>query len=113
MSQIEMFALNMFLLPGILIVCVCGFLLLIALITALKIGWWQMRRLVAYRAVYGTKCDEQGRPLPQAFRGGCTRCGNVFRVVYSVSEHRQLCKRCYQIECAEQVGTPGCSSLGD
>ena len=103
MSQIEMFAMNIFLLGGILVVCICGLLLLIALVTGLKIAWWQMRRARAYRAIYGPKCDEHGEPLPQAFRGGCTRCGNLFNVVYSVSEDRHLCKRCYRIERAEKA----------
>jgi hypothetical protein len=98
LSQIEMFAQNILLLGGILVACTCGFLLLIAFVTGVKITWWQMRRFMAHRAVYGTRFDAHGRPLPRVFRGACTRCGNLFSVVYSADEHRQLCKRCYRIE---------------
>ena len=98
MSQLEMFAQNIHLLIGILFACFCAVLLLITFVIGVKITWWQMRRVMAHRAIYGPKRDEQGRLLPQVFRGACTRCGNLFSVVYSVGEHRHLCKRCYRIE---------------
>ena len=103
MSQLEMFAQNIHLLIGILFACFCAVLLLITFVIGVKITWWQMRRVMAHRAIYGPKRDEQGRLPPQVFRGACTRCGNLFSVVYSVGEHRHL--TCVLFSC-DQVKVP-------
>ena len=98
MSQLQMFGANMYVLIGLLFSCCCFIILVIGAIVGMKVAWWEGRKWLARRAIYGRKFDERGQPLPRAYRGACTRCGHLFNVVYDVDEHRQLCTRCYGIE---------------
>jgi hypothetical protein len=97
MAQLEMFALNMRFLIGLLV-----FLLLAA---AVVIGIWTGVKILVLRArrKYGKAKDHHGRfrpdgrPFPPAAPGICGKCEGAFDKVYHLPDGRKLCAKCYQL----------------
>ncbi len=96
MSQIEMFAQNIFLLIGLLFCGVVGLVLVVVVWIAIKLAWWRWQRVLVEREMRRTRYDENGDPLPPASHGACDICGNVFDVVYNLPDGSRLCWYCHR-----------------
>jgi len=96
MTQLEMFALNMRLLIGILVFLALVFGLLFAAWTALKMWKFHVQRRRAEAEVRARKYRPDGRPYPPVAAGICEQCGGTFAEVFHLPNGTRRCRRCYE-----------------
>lgn len=95
MSQLEMFALNMRLLVGILVFLGLVFVLLFASWTGLKMWTFHVRRRRAEDEARARKYRPDGRPYPPVAAGICEKCGGAFDEVFHLPNGTRRCRSCY------------------
>jgi hypothetical protein len=97
MAQIEMFALNIRFLIGLLVFLVLVAAVVIGIWTGVKILIFHVRRKRAAEAERRRKFQPDGRPYPPSAPGICGDCKCVSDQVYHLPEGRRLCAKCYGV----------------
>jgi len=95
MTQLEMFALNMRLLIGILVFLALVFVFLFVTWTTLKMWRFRRQRRRAEAEVRARKYRPDGRPYPPRAPGICEQCGGTFADVFHLSNGARRCQTCY------------------
>ena len=102
MDQLQMFALNIHLLIGILVCGGCSLVLLIAVWTLMKVLRFQRTQARGEKEQQAARIGRDGKPLPPTSQGICDRCGRIFREVYHLPDGTRLCATCYVTEHREK-----------
>jgi hypothetical protein len=104
LAQLEMFQQNIFLLLGLLLCAGIGFVLLIALIILLKMGWWSRQRRVERKRYDKRIFRADGRRYPAAIEDICDQCGRGNKKIYLTPEGPKLCTPCYEAHWRKLAG---------
>lgn len=98
MAQLQMFALNIRFLIGLLVFLVLVAAAVIGVWTGVKILVFHIRRKAAAEAQCRLKYRPDGQPYPPAAPGICGKCQRAFDQVYHLPDGRRLCAECYRAE---------------
>ncbi len=102
LGQLEMFAQNIRLLIGILLVLAVGGALVLALWTGVKIWLFRRRQQEAALKANLARFGPDGRALPPRGSGVCDACQAAPLWVYHLPDGRRMCESCY---CLSQIHT--------
>jgi hypothetical protein len=94
MMQLEMFAVNIRFLIGLLVAGVLSVAAVIAIWTGLKMLISYAGRKVADDVERRRKFRRDGKPYPPMASGICGACEQTFDKVYYLPDGRRLCARC-------------------
>ncbi|MFQ5428899.1 MAG: hypothetical protein ACE5E1_01205 [Phycisphaerae bacterium] len=95
MSQLQMFGMNIFLLVGILLLALIGFVLVVVFWTGIKVWWFRRAQALGRREERRRRFGADGRPRPPIAPGICRRCGQASPEVYHLDAGLRLCPTCY------------------
>lgn len=90
-----MFGRNIYFLIGLLLALGVIVTIIVALWTGVNIGVWHLQRKGAEKRARQRKQLPDGRLLPPATRGLCTRCGRAGDRVYQLPSGARLCPECF------------------
>ncbi len=87
---------NLYIIIGAVLLGAFLLIVVIAVWTGIKAGFWQLGRRRAAEAERRRKLQPDGRPYPPAARGLCDRCGRTFEKVYHLPTGERRCPPCYE-----------------
>jgi hypothetical protein len=90
------FALNIFVLIGLLIALAAGVILLIAALIGLKLWIWHVAKRRSDARYQRERFRSDGELFPPAGRGLCDRCGEAYEKVYYLPSGERLCPDDYR-----------------
>ena len=94
--RLEMFATNIFLILGAVLLLCAGAIVVIALWTSAKIAIWHIRLRRAQRDYQERTFREDGGRYPPFIEGACERCGRGDSKVYHPQGQVGMCRVCYE-----------------
>jgi len=96
-AQLQMFATNIFLILGAVLLLSAASVVVVALWTGAKIAIWHLRRRRAEREYQERTRREDGGRYPPFIEGVCERCGRGDRKVYHPEGQVGMCRVCYDV----------------
>jgi len=93
--DLNMWAVNIFFLIGLLFWLFVLALVLILAVSLVRNYFWRRQKQAAARADFREKHDANGKRLPDFQRGICDRCGQVEDKVYFFPAGPKICHKCY------------------
>ena len=94
-SRIELYA---HLLIAVPLVLAGLFVLVLAVVVAVRWYLWRCRQRHAEAQAQAAKLRPDGRPYPPAARGMCDACRQAHETVYHLKSGRRLCAACLEHE---------------
>jgi hypothetical protein len=92
---LRMFALNLHLIIGALLLSGVLFVLILIVWTAARAGFWELRRRRAAEQEQRRQRGPDGYAYPPAGRGLCDRCNQTHEMVYYLPSGARRCPACY------------------
>ena len=96
MTQLEMFAVNIKLLIGLLVFGLLLVLLVVSTWTGIKVWLFRGRQRRGAQEEFNRRHRPDGTLLPPVAAGMCGQCSGAFDKVYHLPDGRRLCEQCYE-----------------
>ncbi len=96
-GQLEMFAQNIALILGtIVLIGICG-IAAFAAWTGLRVVYGQAQQRRSWAAYLAERCRADGAPYPPFIEGTCGSCGRGDTKIYQPPTGQHLCPSCYEV----------------
>lgn len=96
MGQLEMFALNIRFLIGLVVFLFIALVAVIVFWTGIKTWLWRRGKRQSEAAEHDRKFGADGRPYPPVAAGMCGQCGGAFAEVFHLPDGTRKCRGCYE-----------------
>jgi hypothetical protein len=96
LGQLDMWALNIWFLLGLLLALGAGAIVLAVVWMLLRAWLWRTRKRRAWKSHVARTRRADGRPYPPMLGGTCAQCGHVGKGIYHPVGGPSHCPDCYE-----------------